>query len=108
MRLLLVLTLLNGLVPGLGEVAESVVHYAVDGHLAHTEADRGDLGDQGCEHGCGTTEHHCLCCASQPLAAPVAGAVMKVAAVVSRPHVAAASLASLDAPAPPLRPPIAS
>ena len=108
MRILLLLTLLNGLVPGLGEVAESVVHWAVEGHLAHSDADHGDLGDQGCEHGCGTTEHHCLCCASQPLAAPVAGLAVKVAALVSRPHVVGASLASLDAPAPPLRPPISA
>jgi hypothetical protein len=47
MRLLLVLTLLHGLAPGLGELAESVVHYVAEGHLAHSAADHGDLGCQG-------------------------------------------------------------
>jgi len=106
-RLLLALVLINGLVPGLGEVVESVVHYAAEGHLAHSEADHGDLGDQGDEHGCGTTEHRCLCCASQPLSAPpVTGVARRFAAIVARPHVDDGSLESLDAPAPQLRPPI--
>jgi hypothetical protein len=108
MRLLLVLMLVTGLVPGLGEVAETAVHLAVGGHLAHTAADRGDLGDLGDEHGCGTTEHHCSCCASQVVIA-ASGAVALPVAPPDAPHpVAGPSLASLHAPAPPSRPPIAS
>ena len=108
MRLLLIITLINGLVPALGEVAETAVHLAVEGHLAHTDADQGDLGDQGDEHGCGTTEHHCACCTSQAVA-PVPGegllVVNRSAAQVPGKH---ERLASLNEPAPPYRPPIAS
>jgi hypothetical protein len=32
------------MVPAIGEVGEAVVHYATTGHLAHTDADEGDLG----------------------------------------------------------------
>ena len=65
MRLALVLALIHGLVPGLGELAEAGVHYVVKGHLAHSDADHGDLGDVGDEHGCGGAQHLCGCCASQ-------------------------------------------
>jgi hypothetical protein len=107
-RILLVATLVLGLVPGLGEVAEAAVHYAVEGHLAHSDADRGDLGDLGHEHGCGTTGHHCDCCASQLVIAPAAATPLAAAPPASRPPVERDRLASLQAPAPPHRPPIAS
>lgn len=108
MRSLLVMWLAVGMAPGLGEVAETVVHLATSGHLAHSDADNGDLGNQGDEHGCGTTQHLCGCCASQ------------VVSSASRPEVAVtpvpgtgqtsvpAPLDSLHEPAPPFRPPIAS
>jgi len=67
-RVLLVLVLVHGLVPDLAEVGEAVVHYVQTGHVAHTAADHGDLGDQGREHGCGTTQHRCTCCATQAVA----------------------------------------
>jgi len=108
MRLALVILLIHGLVPALGEVAETVVHYAVEGHLAHSEADGGDLGDQGDEHGCGTTGHHCDCCASQAVALAPVVEVTASAADAARPPRASVALASLHDPAPPLRPPIAS
>ena len=107
-RLLLIVTLIHGLVPAFGELAETAVHFAVEGHLAHSDADRGDLGDQGDEHGCGTTEHHCTCCVSQLVMAPPAGAVLLAAPGQARPLPKRAHLASLHEPAPPYRPPIAS
>jgi len=107
-RLLLVTTLIVGLVPGLGEVAEAAVHLAVVGHLAHSGADQGDLGDLGHEHGCGTTEHHCSCCASQVIIVPPGQAPLPAVPAASRPLLERARLASLHAPAPPYRPPIAS
>lgn len=61
----LLLILVNGLVPALGEGVEMIVHLAVSGHLAHSESDQGDLGDLGDEHGCGPIAHHCGCCLSQ-------------------------------------------
>ncbi|HEX7488142.1 MAG TPA: hypothetical protein VF341_04510 [Anaeromyxobacteraceae bacterium] len=108
MRVLLVLMLINGLVPALGEVAEATVHYAVEGHLAHTAADQGDLGDQGHEHGCGTTEHHCSCCVSQPVVVEPARTTLAVSFTASRTHVVRERLPSLHEPAPAYRPPIAS
>lgn len=107
MRLLLLLTLIHGLVPALGEVVESLVHYAVEGHLAHSEVDC-DRGDLGHEHGCCPTEHLCSCCASLTFVAPAAvGALPAASARTHRPPVGA-RVASLDPPAPPYRPPIAS
>lgn len=108
MRLALVLLLIHGLTPALGEVAEAVVHYAVEGHLAHGPEDRGDLGEQGHEHGCGTTQHRCDCCVSQVVMAPSARAVLPAAPAGTRAPVVRERLTSLHAPAPPYRPPIAS
>jgi hypothetical protein len=108
LRFLLVMWLALGLAPGFGEVAETLVHLATSGHLAHSDADQGDLGDQGDEHGCGTTQHHCGCCASQVVAS--APRVEVVRSTVLAPGLAPSveTLASLHEPTPPFRPPIAS
>jgi hypothetical protein len=108
MRLALVLLLVHGLVPALGEVAETVVHYLDEGHLAHSAADRGDLGDQGDEHGCGTTQHHCDCCSSQVVVPACAGSLAASLAVTRGLSSVPAALVSLHEPSPPLRPPIRS
>jgi hypothetical protein len=108
MRLLLVLWLSVGLVPGLGEVAETAVHLAASGHLAHSAADQGDLGDQGDEHGCGTTQHLCGCCASQALTSAPKVELAGAPPLAHRPVPPALTLASLSEPTPPHRPPIAS
>jgi len=80
----------------------------VEGHLAHTVADQGDLGDLGHEHGCGTTEHHCSCCTSQELM-PGPGSVASVRPLLApEPADAPGALVSLHEPTPPFRPPIAS
>lgn len=108
MRLLLVMWLALGLVPGLGEVVETALQLASAGHLAHSDADLGDPCDQGCEQGCGATEHHCLCCATQAVAAPAVVAVVGVAPSVRGLALASLTLASRDESTPPFRPPIAS
>jgi hypothetical protein len=72
-RVLLLLAVLHGLVPGLREVVESVVHYASTGHLAHSPGET-DLGHQGPEHSCGVTLHACGCCAGQPVLDELASA----------------------------------
>ena len=107
LRILLVLFLIQGMVPAIGEAAEAVVHYAVAGHLAHTDADQGDLGDQGDEHGCSPTQHHCTCCSAQSVIPNSAG-------LTSTFHHVAASTATPNegrslnrAQEPPFRPPIA-
>jgi len=108
MRLLLVLWLASGLVPGLGEIAESAVHLATSGHLAHADPSCGDLGNQGAEHGCGTTQHHCGCCASQVVVSAPACALAVSVAVAPGRSVAPAALVSLHEPTAPFRPPILS
>ncbi len=108
MRFLLTLWLAIGLTPGLGEVAETFGHFVSASHLAHSVADDGDLGDQGNEHSCGATLHHCGCCASQfvaPARQPGSAVAMTPGrGPVTRPEV----LALTREPAPPFRPPIAS
>lgn len=64
-RLLLIVVLINGLAPVLGEAVELVVHYGMAGHLAHFEPGEEDLGGDTREHGCGPLAHHCGCCHSQ-------------------------------------------
>ena len=108
MRFLLVMWLAFGLSPGLDEVAEAVVHLAMSGHLAHTEADHGDLGNQGDEHGCGTTQHHCGCCASQVVVSAAASDLSVSLAVATGLPAVPNELVSLDEPTPPYRPPIVS
>ncbi|HET7753792.1 MAG TPA: hypothetical protein VFK85_07760, partial [Anaeromyxobacteraceae bacterium] len=76
MRALLVAMLINGLVPALGEAAEAVVHLAETGHLAHGIAGERDLGDLGAEHGCGGSEHRCVCCPNLPVAPAPAPATL--------------------------------
>ena len=71
-KALVVIALIHGLVPAFGELVEATVHYATTGHLAHSGADEGDLGDQGTEHGCSPTDHRCACCAAQAVVTPPA------------------------------------
>lgn len=106
MRLALLIALIHGLLPGLGELAETAVHYAVEGHLAHSEADRGDLGELGDEHGCGGAQHLCECCVSQVFVQQPAFAGPGAPASREATALGGARLVSLHDPAPPRRPPI--
>jgi hypothetical protein len=108
MRLVLLFALIQALVPGLGEIAETAVHYAMEGHLAHSDADRGDLGDLGHEHGCGGTQHLCDCCASQAFLAQPSACDETILSWQEAAPAEGWRLASLHDPAPPRRPPIAS
>lgn len=105
-RVLLIVMLVHGLAPGLAEIGETVVHYAWTGHVAHSAADEGDLGDQGCEHGCGPTQHHCTCCSPQPIAFAGEVVVACLEGGSSRPPQPVASGVAARAPARPFRPPI--
>jgi hypothetical protein len=105
-RLLLVLVLVHGLVPDLAEIAETAVHYASTGHGAHTAADMGDLGDQGREHGCGTTQHRCACCVAQAVVVPAPAASVALEGGSREPLVSAGVVLAAGEPARPFRPPI--
>ena len=107
MRFLLVIALIHGLVPGFGELVETAAHYAKTGHLAHSDSDHGDLGDQGAEHGCSPTAHHCACCTAQAVVAPSSQPGIRMLGYhVEWSPLATGRMASraLD---PPFRPPIA-
>ena len=109
MRLLLIIWIIwlaVGLAPGLGEVAETVVHLTTSRHLAHSDADHGDLGDQGDEHGCGTTQHHCRCCASKVVAGAAPAVEVRLPSRCGDQPTSTGILASLHEPTPPYRPPI--
>jgi hypothetical protein len=108
MRLLLIIWLAVGLAPGLGEVAETAVHLATSGHMAHSDADHGDLGSQGDEHGCGTTQHHCGCCTSQVVVSAPSSRIPVSPVVTPGLSVTPDALVSLHEPTPPFRPPILS
>lgn len=104
MKSLLVIVLIHGLVPAFGELVEVAAHYATTGHLAHSD---GDLGDQGDEHGCCPTDHRCICCAAQPIVAPAAGARIRLAWTRADQSPASADTAVSRPLDPPFRPPIA-
>lgn len=106
MRVFVLLLLVRGIVPGLPELGEAVVHYVRAGHIAHTSADKGDLGDQGAEHGCGTTLHTCTCCPTQSMAQPGNVVVGALRSGFSAPVPAGEVTIGLGEPARPFRPPI--
>lgn len=105
-RLVLVLVLVHGLAPGLSEIGEALVHYARTGHVAHTAADHGDLGDQGSEHGCGATQHLCACCATQAVATPSVAVVDADEHAASEPSAPPETTLARREAARPFRPPI--
>jgi hypothetical protein len=106
LRWLLVLVLLNGLAPGIAEAIEAAVHLAETGHVAHSVAGEDDLGDQGPEHACGATLHHCDCCTASPGTEAVrTELVTPVARPSGSPDVPVRGFASRVLE-PPLRPPI--
>jgi hypothetical protein len=105
-RVLLALLLIHGLAPGFSEAVEAAVHWARVGHAAHTADDHGDLGDQGAEHGCGTTQHRCTCCSAQEVAPSGEVAVSIVGAARTRPLAPSERPAATRDPARPFRPPI--
>jgi hypothetical protein len=107
LRAVLVAILLNGLVPAFGEAAEAVVHLAQTGHLAHSAADDGDLGDQGREHGCGSTDHRCVCCPNLAAAAAPAPVMVSREEHATDLVPAVASCPRARSLEPPFRPPIA-
>jgi hypothetical protein len=104
-RVLLVIAVLNGLVPGLGELVEGAVHYASTGHLPHSAGET-DLGDQGPEHSCGVTLHSCGCCAGQPILGELELAFVEQSAPALARMGRDADDVLERAPARPFRPPI--
>jgi hypothetical protein len=61
-RLLLIVLLLNGLVPAIGDAAIEAVHLAWAGVGAHPVPDCAGECDGDCDRGCRSTQEHCICC----------------------------------------------
>ena len=104
-RVLIVTLLINGLVPQLTEGVETVAHRITAGHLAHAAGDR-DLGELGAEHGCGTTMHLCLCCASADMTPVARAEYPRPQLTVGRPSGARSDLHGVDPRKLLFRPPI--
>lgn len=100
-----ILTLVCALNPSFAEAAGALVECARTGQVTH-EAHRDDAGDQGTEHSCPPSHHHCGCCARAPMeTAPVA--IVQVVTVPSQ-RAPAEACRWGDVSVPPLfRPPIA-
>lgn len=65
-RRLAAFLLVWALFPGVGEVAENVVHLSLHGHLAHAVGHEDDHAHSGAEHGCTGPFHICSCHSSTP------------------------------------------
>jgi len=64
-QVVLVLSLVVGMNPGLFEVFQDGMHLIVDGRTDHGGC------DQACtEHGCSPTGHHCGCCGTMHMVSP--------------------------------------
>jgi hypothetical protein len=105
-RWILVLMLVNGLAPGIAEAMESAVHFVQTGHVTHSVPGEDDLGEQGPEHSCGATFHHCDCCASSPGTAAVRNELSTPAPAPTTALQAATIELDRRALEPPYRPPI--
>lgn len=74
LRWLIILLLINGLVPDLREQVVLVVEEARSAYVLHSRA-VATHDSASPEHACGPIDHHCTCCASQPIIAAGSGAV---------------------------------
>lgn len=106
LRWLLVIVLIHGIAPNIAEAMEVAVHLVKTGHVVHSAACTDDRGDQGPEHSCGATYHHCSCCTASPSTAadrsePVSPVSVRSASRVE--SVLGFAHRSLE---PPFRPPI--
>lgn len=71
-RVLFVAWLASALIPGVSELVDDAMHVALDAHATDHVA-----GEEACpEHGCAPTSHHCSCCTSMSLVAPVPAIVV--------------------------------
>lgn len=114
LRQLLTLVLVVSLIPGLGELVESVTHVLHDGHLPHSEqhelaaVEAPHQADAAPEHGCTPMSHHCGCHVSSPVTVPTAILAVRVdQLLVARLHPHQDHWLASRANAPPTPPPIA-
>lgn len=114
LRQLLTLLLIFSLVPGLGELVESLEHVLHDGHLPHSAqhelaaVEESHPGEADTEHGCTPMSHNCGCHTSTPATLPTAVVPNRVDRLLAdRFHPRGDQVLRSRANAPPTRPPIA-
>ena len=106
MRLILVITVLHGLIPGFGLAATASAGVPARGQPTMMAASAPGDEHSNPEHSCGVTLHLCSCCVSQPVLMPaVAPRLREVAPVPSVSLDAERQLAHRE-PERPFRPPI--
>jgi hypothetical protein len=114
LRQLLTLVLVLSLVPGLGELVESVEHVLHDGHLPHSvqhdlaAAEESHPAAVDTEHGCTPLSHNCGCHISTPATLPTVAVPVRIDRLLAaRFHPRGAETLRSRANAPPTPPPIA-
>jgi hypothetical protein len=100
-RLIIVITVLHGLLPGFGPVAT-----ASAGVPTVTAASAAGEEPSNPEHGCGVTLHLCSCCVSQPVLLPAVASGLRELAPVPRVTFGAERQLAHREPDRPFRPPI--
>jgi hypothetical protein len=107
LRWILIVLLINGLVPDLKEQVEAVVDFATADHVLRT-AQESRHAAQDPEHACGPLDHHCTCCAAQPVVAPNSTVTWELRGVRSEPSAELPTLPRDGHSRRHLRPPVAA
>lgn len=105
-RLLVVITVLHGLLPGFGSTAEASGGVPARGEASLTAAAIPRDEHSNPEHGCGVTLHLCSCCVSQPVVLPAVSADPRELAPAPTGAPGAERRPVRRDPDPPFRPPI--
>jgi hypothetical protein len=69
LRWIVIVLLINGLVPDLRVQVQTAVEVATAHHVLRATQESHHAA-QDPEHACGPLDHHCTCCAAQPVVAP--------------------------------------
>ena len=105
-RLIVVIAVLYGFLPGFGAVAAASVRLPAQGEPTMAAASAPGDEHANPEHGCGVTLHLCGCCASQPVVVSAVGSGLRELAPVPSDALGVERQLAHREPDPPFRPPI--
>jgi hypothetical protein len=105
-RLIVVIAVLYGLLPGFGPTATAAVHPSSGVEPTVMVAAAPGESPSNAERGCGVTLHLCGCCVSQPVVASAVGSVLREIAPASTPAPGSEQRLARREPVRPFRPPI--
>ena len=106
MRLIVLITVLHGLLPGFGRVAMASAGVPTRGEPTVTAASPPGEEHSNPEHGCGVTLHLCSCCVSQAVVLPAVASDLRELALAPRAAPGAERQLAHREPDRPFRPPI--